>query len=241
MAYADARQVCLRLSHGPTRGSMLRVMAFGTTDYDPIRPGMIRSAATVVPEVMAIVAPETVVDVGCGQGVWLAEFARHGCQVHGFDGHDSPVDISAEEYTQVDLERVPALWGHYDLAVCLEVAEHLPESRADWLVRTLTDLADVVLFSAAIPGQGGQNHVNEQWPNYWAERFVAEDYLVSGGLRWKFWGDVPEKIEQWYAQNLLLCVRGLTASTWPDRKLALFAGDANQPWPVVHPRYWPAR
>lgn len=218
-------------------------MAFSLEDYDPVRPGMIRSAATVVPEILRLIDPARVVDVGCGQGVWLAEFERHGCKVHGFDGHDgSRLDIAREDYTQVDLDTVTTLDGFHDLAVCLEVAEHLVPGRAGWLVRGLCGLADVVLFSAAIPGQGGHNHVNEQWPDYWAGLFEQAGFTVSGALRRLWWDDVPDAIEPWYAQNMLLCVREEALMQWPTGLLApLFAVDACDAWPMVHPFYWEHR
>jgi SAM-dependent methyltransferase len=218
-------------------------MAFGIEDYDPIRPGMERSAATVVPEIVRLIRPEKVVDVGCGQGVWLAEFARHGCTIRGFDGHDgSRLDISRDQYTQVDFESVRQLdiGEGFDLAVCLEVAEHLPASRADWLVGTLCGTAPVVLFSAAIPGQGGSNHINEQWPDYWAYRFARDGYRVSGALRWKWWDRVPAEIEPWYAQNMLLCVHHDELADRPELD-PLFGSEGTIPYPVVHPSYWVAR
>jgi len=71
----------------------------------------------------------------------------------------------------------------FELAMCLEVAEHLPAESADILVETLTNLAPVVMFSAAHPGQGGQDHVNERWPAYWYRRFAQHGYGVLDILR----------------------------------------------------------
>jgi SAM-dependent methyltransferase len=211
-------------------------MTFGTDIYDLVRAGMVRSAATVVPEVMRVVEPTRVVDVGCGQGVWLAEFARHGCEVLGYDTHDGAhLDIPPESYTRIDLETAGRLGvGSADLAVCLEVGEHLSAQRSQWLVETLCQ-ADVVLFSAAIPGQGGHGHINEQWPSYWADLFRANHFAVSGAFRWQFWDRVPDEIEVWYAQNLLLCASEPVAHTMPP---GLFDSPLTDPYPVVHPRYW---
>lgn len=213
-------------------------MAFSAADYDPIRDGMIRSAQTVVPEIMRILTPASVVDIGCGTGVWLAEFDRLGCpRVRGYDGHDgSRLDIPSDRYVQTDLTTKAVIDGRYHLALCLEVAEHLPVERAGWLVNTLCTVAPAVLFSAAVPGQGGQGHVNEQWPEYWAPKFNQLGYLVSGALRWKWWNEVPEAIEPWYAQNLLLCVDQNLVS---DRPLLqpLFRSVSDGPHAVVHPFY----
>ena len=90
----------------------------------------------------------------------------------------------------------------FDLAISLEVAEHLPQTHAAAFVGELTRLAPAVLFSAAIPGQGGLNHVNEQWPDYWAALFEAQGFQPIDTLRWRIWGD--DQITWWYKQNLLL-------------------------------------
>ena len=82
------------------------------------------------------------------------------------------------------------------------MVEHLHESSAETIVKTLTDASDIILFSAAIPNQGGQNHINEQWPNYWQKHFAKEGYHPVDILRPKFW-DTP-KVEWWYKQNMLL-------------------------------------
>lgn len=213
-------------------------MAFSAGDYDPIRDGMIRSAHTVVPEILRTVNPASVVDVGCGTGLWLAEFARLGVpRIRGYDGHDgSRLDIPADRYVQVDLASKNVIDGRYHLAVCLEVAEHLPPERAGWLVETLCSLAPAVLFSAAVPGQGGQGHVNEQWPSFWAQMFYDLGFLVSGALRWRWWDQVPHGIEPWYAQNLLLCADQELVSERPLLQ-PLFRSLSDGPHPVVHPFY----
>jgi hypothetical protein len=117
--------------------------------------------------------------------------------------------------------------------VSLEVAEHLPESRAASFVADLCRLAPVVLFSAAIPGQGGTGHVNEQWPGYWADLFGARGYSVSGALRWRIWNDC--RVCNWYSQNMLV------ASIEPGLLTELFYHPLAEPIPVVHPILYEAR
>jgi len=92
-----------------------------------------------------------------------------------------------------------------DLVVSLEVAEHLPANSADTFVETLTKLAPVILFSAAIPFQGGSNHQNERWPDYWAEKFSRHGYCIIDCLRRKLWEN--KSVQTCYAQNLFLFVR----------------------------------
>lgn len=97
-----------------------------------------------------------------------------------------------------------------DLAMSLEVGEHLEEISADAFVHTLTDFSDVVLFSAAYPGQGGTHHINEQPPTYWARKFRIHGYVPYDIFRARFWDDTS--IEWWYRQNVFLYVKAGSAA-----------------------------
>jgi SAM-dependent methyltransferase len=180
--------------------------------FDVIREGIKRSAVALVPILFETFEPATVIDVGCGEGWWAQAFEECSqwgrgstCQVMGIDGPGTR-SILGDRFMPHDLrEPLPTvLWGQFDLAICLEVAEHLPAERADTFIADLCALAPVVVFSAAIPGQGGTGHVNEQWPDYWAHRFAANGYRVSGEFRYAIWED--DRIENWYRQNLLIAV-----------------------------------
>src|SRR5579885_1972354 len=143
--------------------------------YEAIAGGSRRSAEIIVPLVMELAHPQSVIDIGCGTGLWLAEFARHGVQDYtGVDGdHVDPLRLNfpPERFFAADLAKATGIPGTYDLAMSLEVAEHLPEASAQQFVRVLTGLAPTVLFSAAIPGQGGVGHINEKWQDYWRGLF----------------------------------------------------------------------
>lgn len=212
-------------------------MAYGQTFFDVIRPGCQASAAVVAPLVHELLAEHAhggVIDVGCGEGWWGKAFEELGWTATGLDHPDTPCQL--ERFVRHDLRYpMPDGLGRYDLAVSLEVAEHLPAERADAFVAKLCDLAPVVLFSAAIPGQGGTGHVNEQWPDYWAERFRANGFGVSGALRFRIWND--ERVENWYRQNLLLCV----PVGHPLHEPPLFGGPTSPPFPMVHPVLYNAR
>src|SRR5262249_5217435 len=142
--------------------------------YEAQADGSLRSARVVVPLVTRLVEPRSVVDVGCGVGTWLRAFVENGVEdVLGVDGayvDRNRLCIDPARFQAMDLARPQPLGRTFDLAVCLEVGEHLPTRAAPGLVAMLT-AAPVVLFSAAIPGQGGTNHVNEQWPNFWQRLF----------------------------------------------------------------------
>lgn len=212
---------------------------YDSTFYDTIRDGCRSSAAVVAPIVkglLSLPAPR-VIDVGCGEGWWAQAFADLGAEVIGIDGahvNDSPL---GDRFIRHDLlEPLPShLAGRFDLAVSLEVAEHLPPERAASFVRDLCSLAPVVLFSAAIPGQGGTGHVNEQWPGYWVDHFLEAGFTVSGALRWMIWDD--DRVENWYRQNLLIAAKEVPLLP----PLDVFASPLSTPWPVVHPVLYNAR
>lgn len=208
--------------------------------YANIRDGIKSSAEVVVPMVKTLLEPDCVIDVGGGEGWWAREFFQLGSMVTLIDGdYVEPCDFGGR-FIPHDIggTPLPADLGQYDLAVCLEVAEHLPPSRGASFITELCGLAPAILFSAAIPGQGGTGHVNEQWPDYWAALFDDSGYAVTGALRFMIWGD--GRVENWYRQNLLLAMR---ADTPLEGTLVgdLFTGLAAPPHRLVHPVLYDAR
>lgn len=200
-------------------------------------PGAYSSAKEVVPHVLELVRPESVIDVGCGVGSWLAVFREHGIRdVLGVDGAYVDLDllqIPREQFLAHDLSQPLKLSRPFDLALALEVAEHLPADCAASLVSCLAELAPVVLFSAAVPFQGGRNHMNEQWPAYWVRLFEQHGYVVLDCLRHKVWDN--GRVDWWYSQNLLLfCTPEMLerhASLRRERSTP-----ASAPLNLVHPR-----
>lgn len=164
------------------------------------------SVAAIVPLVVERVAPHSVIDLGCGRGTWLAEFARHGVDDYvGVDGEWLSRDVLAipeERFVAARLDKPFRLDRRFDLAISIEVAEHLPDSAAKQFVETIVRLAPCVLFSAAVPCQGGTHHVNEQWPDYWAAAFAAHGYEVVDGIRPLIWSN-PD-VAFFHAQNILI-------------------------------------
>jgi SAM-dependent methyltransferase len=177
--------------------------------FESLRDGARESARAVVPIVLQLVRPTSVVDVGCGDGTWLSVFRELGVgDLLGLDGeyvHRGLLQIAGDQFRAVDLTKPLRVERSFDLAVSLEVGEHLPARYASDFVASLTTLAPAVLFSAAIPFQRGIHHVNEQWPDYWAALFNRQDYLPIDCIRTKIWDD--DRVEWWYAQNTILFAR----------------------------------
>lgn len=168
-------------------------------------------AAEVVADIVApLVAPQSVIDIGCGTGGWLRAFQERGAgRVHGVDGphvDQAALVISPSDFTAHDLTQSLSLAARFDLAISIEVAEHLPPDRAEGFIEDISRHSDVVLFSGAIPFQGGVNHVNEQWPSYWASKFAVHGYLAFDAVRPHLWNQ--RDIAYWYKQGVLLYARG---------------------------------
>lgn len=205
--------------------------------FKSIGDGSYRSARVVVPLLIDLLGPmESVVDVGCGTGAWLKVFCESGVtDVLGIDGayvDPSQLEVPEDRFRVADLNSFVPPRGRYNLALCLEVAEHLPESSADSLIDALVALSDLVLFSAAIPLQGGRGHVNEQWPGYWAKRFAQRGYLPLDVLRHRIW-DEPD-VAPWFAQNTILYANRAALDRWPG--LAAEAADGQTAiLALVHP------
>jgi SAM-dependent methyltransferase len=198
---------------------------------------VLQSARQVVPIIIRLLKPQRVVDVGCGTGVWLSVFGEHGVEDFvGIDGayvDPASLNIPRDRFLTRDLSQPFDLNREFDLAVSLEVAEHLPAASAAGFVESLTKLAAVVLFSAAIPFQGGVNHVNEQWPEYWVKLFAGRGYTVIDCIRRRIWDN--EHVAYYYAQNMLIFCRRDVLQNNPLLRTEQQQGVA-APLSMVHPK-----
>ncbi len=205
--------------------------------------GADHAAGVVVPLVLEMVRPTSVLDVGCGTGGWLKHFSERGvADVFGVDGpwvSASQLLIPEPCFRRVDLEKPFSLGRTFDLVVCLEVAEHLPPACAESFIDSLAGHGDVVLFSAAAPYQGGTHHVNEQWLSYWVEKWAQRQYVGVDPLRRRLWDHLGQH-ETWiYAQNMVFFVKRAAL----DRYAALlreFEFQGGPPLSLVHPRMYMA-
>ncbi len=208
--------------------------------FSYLREGSRRSAGAIVPLVVEIMHPNSVIDFGCGTGTWLAVFQEYGVpDVLGIDGdyvERSSLEIHEERFLAWDLTSHLRLDRTFDLAISLEVGEHLPASSAEDFVASLTSAAPVVLFSAAIPFQKGQGHVNEQWPDYWADLFAMQNYVCIDLLRPILWND--EAVEWWYAQNILIYASQEILNRYPALQGEYRSHGGRHPLRLVHPRHY---
>ncbi|MDQ2724154.1 MAG: class I SAM-dependent methyltransferase [Actinomycetota bacterium] len=170
------------------------------------------SAEVVAPLIASLLGtPGSVLDVGCGIGPWLSVWADlPGVnEVVGVDGDyvdRHQLMIPPGQFHAANLSKPLDLGRRFDLVESVEVAEHLPEASADTFVRSLTRHGSTVLFSAAVPAQGGKDHINERLPSYWATKFAALGFEVFDVVRWRLWDNPKVSFE--YRQNLLLFAEG---------------------------------
>jgi len=147
-----------------------------------------------------------VIDVGCGVGTFLSAAKANGAKhLKGLDGawvKQNELVIPWTDFLSVDLNNPPPVNETYDLAINLEVAEHLAKESAEQFIQWLCNLAPVILFSAAIPGQGGVGHQNEAWLSYWVGLFEKQGFQPLDIIRPEIWSD--RNIYFWYRQNTLI-------------------------------------
>lgn len=183
------------------------------------------SAKVIVPLICKVTHPKSVIDIGCGVGVWLSEFRRNGVPVvNGVDGPwvlNESLLIEKENIEIYDFEddkrSVQSIKSkRYDLAVCLEMAEHVSANRADYIIKTLTQAADVIYFSGATPYSGGMHHINEQWQSYWISKFEHEGYIMVDYIRPKIWNN--RNVCYFYAEESFLFVKKEKIEDFPELK-----------------------
>ena len=181
------------------------------------------SANEVLPYVFKIIGvPEKVIDIGCGIGTWLKVCKNYSVsQVVGLDGQhvleSGQLMLDITEFIPTNLETIScnSNTDFYDLAICLEVVEHLEASKSQEIVDYLCKCSNIILFSAAIPGQTGENHLNEQYPQYWQTLFEKNGFSFYD-IRDKFWDN--HAVEWWYRQNIFIVAKNsstnISAPKW---------------------------
>jgi SAM-dependent methyltransferase len=241
LAFADEHQ-----GVGKSAWAGAMTYQYDTAFFDFVDSSSGKSASLFIDSLVRSVLAEgvaaSVLDIGCGRGVWLAEWKRLGsARVRGVDGDyvdRKALLIPAPDFHAIDISQQFDLQETFDLVQCLEVAEHVPEDRAETLVGNLVRHGDLIVFSAAIPGQGGEFHVNERPYSYWRTKFADRGYEVYDAIRPVVAGLAG--IEPWYRYNAFVYANARGAS-----HLTPFALECLVPrerrLPDVSPAFWRLR
>ena len=217
--------------------------------YDGQREGSRASAEIAVALILDMLSPKSVIDIGTGVGHWPTTFKKMGVPlVRGIDGpwaRNSAQQLGNDEFIPCDfsIEPMPFDLGlkdkSFDLVTSFEFGEHIVEGRADALVDLACRLSDVVLFGGDLPGAGGTNHVNEQWPAYWREKFNARGYVACDFFRPMLW--TGHGGEYWYPQNTICYFKGAAPARVMKAATEAWAAFATSAPSIVHPELWEAK
>jgi SAM-dependent methyltransferase len=186
------------------------------------------SGKKIIPLINELFQPESVVDLGCGLGNWLKVWAED-FNIKDYLGVEGPyvnpemLMVAKDKVIFADLKQKLNLNRRFDIAMSMEVAEHIEPSSADLFIENLTKLSDIIIFSAAIPNQEGTYHINEQNPEYWANKFKKNGYVVVDHFRRRIWND--REINYWYRQNILLFIKEENIYKYPILKESLINTD----------------
>ena len=197
---------------------MIEAKKFDDKFYDSQADGSYQSALVILPLINALIKPRSVLDVGCGVGTWLKVWSEkfNVQDIVGIDGdyvNREHLKIPQQNYLGKDLKQSFSLGRKFDLAMSVEVGEHLPESVSTILVDNLIQHSDVVVFSSANLEQRGTYHINEKPPEFWAKIFAERKYIAVDILRDRIWND--ESVEWWYRQNILIYVNKDSIDKFP--------------------------
>jgi len=201
--------------------------------YQKHLAGALSSAESILRLLSSFYKPSSVLDLGCGSGAWLKVAKRlFHSRVLGVDQHsyqDIKMLIQPNEYMVHNLETPLFIREKFDLVISLEVAEHITENCEDVLIDSVCRHGDVILFSAALPMQGGTGHINEKACSYWALKFAKNDYYAIDCIRPRIWDN--SNVEIWYRNNAILF-----ASKKQKNELEKQLSLIKYPLDIIHPQ-----
>lgn len=208
-AHLGWRDRDVRSGTGDARFASHGVYRYGRAFQNMAATGSVYAAHRIISAIRTVLPVRSVIDIGCARGTWLREWQTQAVDdVVGVDGDyvdRSQLEIDPQCFVVSDLATPFNLGRRFDLAQSLEVAEHLPPARAGGFVADIVAHAPAVLFSAGAPGQGGENHLNEQAGDFWQKLFLDHDYVAVDCLRPLLARE--QNIPAWYRYNLMLYVR----------------------------------
>jgi len=193
------------------KGFLSHSLIYDSEYYDHVVEGpAIKSAGVISDSIIAEFKPKRVIDVGCGTGALLEALREKGCEVKGLEYSNAALEYCRARQLNVSKFNLGKdIFNDnctFDVAISIEVAEHLPERVSDRYIDLLTKLSHTIIFTAAPPGQGGKGHVNEHPPSYWLSKYRQRGFEynveLSNRLKesWKAFGSV----QSWYFQNLMI-------------------------------------
>lgn len=175
-----------------------------------VEPYARHSAGPMARSIVSSFDPKSVIDIGCGSGALLVALRKLGVRKNlGLDASQAALDIARARglsTRKFDITTDHLLYSAcYDIAISMEVAEHLPADCADSYIALLSSLAPTVIFTAAHPGQGGIGHLNEQPPEYWIEKFKSHNLHPDTETVPKWQADWRAAgVAEFYTNNLII-------------------------------------
>ncbi len=215
---------------------MVRKSKHYTSEYfEEISKKSLQSAKEIIPLILGYFTPKSIIDIGCGTGAWLSVWQQNGVNdILGIDGNYINKDqllINSDNFLAAELEEYISIKRYFNLVMSLEVAEHIKPEFASNFIHTLCNSGDIVLFSAAIPNQGGVLHYNEQYPQYWIEKFKEFGFVPYDCIRNKIWEN--NKIDINYRQNILFFINIEKLDLYPS-----ITKENTIVLPLVHPLHF---
>ena len=172
-------------------------------DYDQIESEEKPFANRLATWIKENINPKKVVDIGCGPGTYVYSLRDNGINAYGYDIDDR---VDGKDYLKkLSLFEIN---DKSDVVICLEVAEHietsLSDSIVDSIIRNVND-DGIIIWTAAIPGQGGVGHINCQKKEYWEEKFISRGFHRDCAIE----SNLLEYIRSgpymgWFLQNLMV-------------------------------------
>lgn len=175
-----------------------------------LRPDRQRSYKMITKYILRVVQPDlkSVVDFGCGAGWFLYYFKKFGIDdIVGIEPNKEILEVLDKSVRGnikfLDLSKGVDLHRRFDAAMNIEVGEHMDKKYADILVENITRHTNLLIFSAATPGQGGYGHINEQKFEYWETKLEKCDFYCDKESTSNFRNRLKrKKVKKWYIKNI---------------------------------------